>query len=130
MTLNFGISLADKGAISVKLLIAVVIGIIVLAVVVYLMFFYTGESSLDCHLCSSMFAEWCQKCLTELYNWNRTLNGLPWVNNIDKSDELKECLDTCTNIDLDPGPDGTCNELQDECEKYIYMPPVIYTTTT
>jgi flagellar basal body-associated protein FliL len=119
MTLDLKFSWA-KGDISIKTLVAIVIGIIVLAVVIYLMFFYSQESSLDCHLCSSKFAEWCQKCLTAEKNWNRPT----WGEDVPKSDELKECLDTCTNID----PEGTCNALQSECKKYIYIPPT--TTTT
>lgn len=117
MILNLKFS-RTKGDISVQALVAIVIGIIVLAVVVYLMLFYSKESSFDCRLCSSKFTEWCQKCLSESTNWNRSISGLNWVNDVPKSDELKECLSECTNID----PSDDCPALFEECKKYIFIP--------
>ncbi len=125
MTLNLKFSSVNKGDISINTLVAIVIGIILLAVFVYLMLFYSKESSLDCRMCSSRFAEWCQKCLTAEGNWEKTLRGEPWQEDVPKSDELKECLETCTDIT----PSDDCETLRKECKKYIYIPDTTTTTS-
>jgi hypothetical protein len=100
-----------KGDLSTDTLVTILIGIIVLAVVIYLMFFYSKESSLKCRLCSSKFAQWCQKCATTEGNWNMPT----WPNDADKSDDLKECIQDCLKI----SPTDSCNTLREKCKAYV-----------
>jgi len=120
MIINIEFSWA-KGDISISTLIAVLIGIIVLGLIIYLMFFYSKESSFDCRLCSAKFAEWCQRCLTTEGNW-----GKPgWSEPVPMSDYLDNCKEDCLGINFnDCGATGA----RDKCKGYIYIPPI--TTTT
>jgi hypothetical protein len=115
----------NKGDISINTLVAVVIGIIVVAVVAYLMFFYSKESSLDCRLCGSRFAGWCQECLAVEENWKSTLSKGSWTEPLPMSDDLNNCKETCLGITFD---DCAHSDAIKECKKYIYIPPT--TTTT
>jgi flagellar basal body-associated protein FliL len=99
------------GDISTNTLVVIIIGIIVLVVFIYLMFFYSKESSLNCRLCSSRFASWCQKCATAEGNWKNPT----WPNDVEKSKELKECIESCLKIT----PTDVCNTLRDKCKGYL-----------
>jgi len=99
-----------KGDISTNTLVAILIGLIVLAIFVYLVFFYSKGSSLGCHFCKSEFAEWCQKCAVAEGNWNRT----NWPNNVEMSEDLEECMLDCLKISP-----NDCGSLRNDCLGYL-----------
>jgi len=96
----------EKGDVTIGTIIAIVIGVIVIAVFVYLVFFYGKESDLDCGLCRSRFTLWCSECSTTTPN--------PW-GQVEMSRDLKECIEECLGL----GPDSTCNDLKNQCKSYI-----------
>lgn len=101
-----------KGDISTDTLVFITISVIVLAIVVYLMFFYSKGSSFECHLCASKFTEWCQKCATTGRNWNKDT----WTEDVTKSEDLKKCIPNCLK-EISPGND--CNTLKNKCREYV-----------
>jgi len=99
-----------KGDLPISTLVAILIGIIVLTIVIYLMFFYSKKSSLYCRLCSSKFANWCQRCATTKDNWNRPT----WPNDVEMEKDLNDCMQECLRI-----TPNICNSLRDECKAYL-----------
>ena len=105
-----------KGDISTGTLITIILGVILVIVFIYLVFFYPKKSKLNCGLCKSEFTHWCSECATA---------ESPWITDVEKNKELIECIDDCI------APFGisyiyeSCTNLKDKCKAYI---PVLDTT--
>ena len=95
-----------KGDITTGTLVAIIVGVIVVAVFVYLVFFYGKESDLDCSLCKSKFTLWCSACSTTTPN--------PW-GEVEMSNSLKQCIVECLEMTVT----RNCVDYKDECKSYI-----------
>ena len=97
-----------KGSIAIEHLVALFLGILVLAIIVYVIYKYVMGSSLSCEACRAEFTSWCSKCY--LTNHLETPWGDPGT---PMSTELDECITKCSLSD----PPGTnCKGAQDACK--------------
>jgi len=99
-----------KGDISTTTLVAIILGVILAAVFVYLVYFYPKQSNLDCSLCKSKFAYWCSECATAEY---------PWATDVEMSKELIECIDDCIAPSGSSYKSESCSNLKNACKSYI-----------
>lgn len=102
-----------KSSVSIPYLVAWILGIIVLALAVYLIYKYIKRGPLDCSQCSAEFTAWCVRCYkihgSEKTNWDGGENYM--------DDELKECIGRCT---LGIDEHDSCNDLAfDDCKAFI-----------
>ncbi len=101
----------SKGDFSIKIFLALVIGILLLGVVIYTLFFHSKEASFDCKMCASKFTQWCQECVVD--NWGKD----PWDVIVDMKDDLKDCKEECLGI-----TDNECPQLKEMCRRYVFVP--------
>ena len=103
----------EKGDISTTALVAIILGVILAVVFVYLVYFYPKQAKLDCSLCKAEFTYWCSECnTTGDYSWAK----------VKMSDDLVKCLPDCLSINPPPAPDyNDCrfNNLPNKCKSYI-----------
>ncbi len=101
-----------KSSVSIPYLVAWILGIICLAVALYLLYRYTTKSGLDCSQCSAEVTAWCGKCYKICGPAEKGWNNAP--NSMDE--KLKECISRC-NL----GPERTnCNvDAFKYCKAYI-----------
>ncbi|MEM5790445.1 MAG: hypothetical protein QXP77_00075 [Candidatus Aenigmatarchaeota archaeon] len=90
-------------AIGIDTLILIVLGIIVLAVMIYLIFSVTQPPVIDCNKCAADFVQYCRICYSSfcsVYKIDNFQKGL--------CDCLNKCGLTCTE-------GSTCVDLQNQC---------------
>ena len=98
----------EKGHISTTTLVAIILGVILVVVFVYLVYFYPKESKLNCSLCKSQFTYWCSACSTTTPD--------PWVD-VEMSDDLRECIKNGCLEGIKET--NNCIENKYQCKSYI-----------
>lgn len=82
--------------VAISYVIALAIGLIILAVGAYLIYKAMSEGSLECQECKAKFAAWCSTCY---------LSG--WSGDTQLGQDLSECLDDC-GLWASPAADKDC----------------------
>ncbi len=107
--------------VAVPYVIAILLGVIVLAVAIYIIYKVVTEGALECEECRAKFTGWCSTCYlansADPANWQNEGSEL--------GDELYECVKTKCNIWSNPsGANQKCNSnnAQDAC-KNVGVPP-------
>jgi hypothetical protein len=99
----------EKGDISTTTLVAIILGVILAVVFVYLVYFYPKQSKLNCSLCKAEFTYWCSECNTTTPN--------PW-DDVPMSDNLIKCIqENCIEGVTDTT--DSCNPKKNYCKSYI-----------
>ena len=96
-----------KGDISITTIVAIFLGLILVFVFVYLLFFYSKQSKLNCSLCKAEFTYWCSECNTTTPN--------PWAQ-VKMSNDLKDCINDCLGIS---DKTSECKPKKYYCKTYI-----------
>lgn len=102
--------------VAVPYIVALLLGILVLSIIVYIVYKFVVKSPLSCQECLAEFTVWCSKCY--LVNYPHTDD---WLNpGTGMSDELKECVkpERCGLSD----PKDDCIGAQEVC-KTVGIPP-------
>lgn len=96
--------------VAVPYIIAIILGVIVLAVAVYLIYKVITGETLDCEECRAKFTGWCSTCY--LANTGQTT----WINEGSKlGDKLAKCLNGC-NVWTGVNENQNCVGSQDACK--------------
>jgi hypothetical protein len=95
--------------IAIPYLIALILGIIILAIATYLIYKTIKNGGLDCQDCRSKFVAWCSSC--SLTNMGKT----SWSGGSKLSD-LYDCVGECGFWTGASGTDQDCTGAQDVCK--------------
>ena len=90
-------------AIAIPYIIAIFLGIIVLALIVYLIYRTVSTPQIDCNACKAQFTSWCRLC------WSTCFSG----NRID--DKLCDCLNKC-GISCSTGDSCEADSMKNGCK--------------
>lgn len=98
--------------VAVPYIIALLIGIIVLTIAVYLIYVYVvHEPPLECQKCRALFASWCSKCYLQNWDGENKIVGT----------DLEQCVKDC-NLYTTPKNDCSHVDTKNAC-KGVGVPP-------
>ncbi len=97
--------------IAVPYIVALLLGIIVLGIIVYLVYLHIIlKQPLSCQECGAKFVNWCAKCFLK-----------EWGGDNEMDEELKDCVPRC-NLGIAREGGNECVGAEEDC-KAVGIPP-------
>ena len=107
-----------KGGIA--FIVALVIGITLLGIVIFIVYEVLKGGSWDCVKCKTEFTAWCTNCfLVNALTTTTPSEGSEWVDGTEMGQELYECVVACSYWVGATGADQNCMRAEDPCRPFI-----------
>ena len=101
------------GRAGIPFLVAVIVGIILLAVVIFFVYEALKRGTWDCVKCKTQFTTWCLTC----YRANVGMDV--WSGGDQLGDDLYECVKNCGYWPSVSGANQRCENAKDPCDPFI-----------
>ena len=98
-------------AVAVPFLIAFIIGIIILAIAILLIYYSVEGGSWDCKKCRTQFTTWCSECFVA------NVNEEDWTGGKKLGEELSKCVKEC-EIWASASAESDCGGAKDVCKPF------------
>jgi len=108
------------GRVATGFLIAVIIGIILLGIVIFILYDVFKGGSWDCAKCKTEFTTWCTNCfLANIKTTTTPTSGSEWQDGGELGKELYECVRKCNYWPSATSVNQDCVNAEDACKPFI-----------
>jgi len=97
--------------IAVPFLVAFIIGVIVLAIAILLIYYVVEGGSWDCKKCRAQFTTWCSECFVV------NVNEEEWIEGTKLGEKLSNCVKEC-GIWTSASAESDCQGAEETCKPF------------